>query len=236
MSSDRRKKSSRANGALSHGPSSPEGKKRSSQNAFRHGLLADCVVLVGEARESFLKLLQFHIDRFHPADGVEFGMMEEMASCKWRLYRAWFLEKGLFDKELATATGDMSNRMSTTLTYLAGAPALGLVHRYESRLHHMYQRALRTFFMLHDRPNEFPPDELPNEPSPISEHPVSDPPVPPDPPDQSPPPAQPTDSESLSSASFALRGSLPTAAAAPAKTSTAPPAPPPGPKQSGGAY
>jgi hypothetical protein len=93
MISDRRKKSSRANGALSRGPSSPEGKKRSSQNAFRHGLLADCVVIEGENRESFLALLQFHIDRFQPADGVEFGMMEEMASCKWRLHRAWFLEK-----------------------------------------------------------------------------------------------------------------------------------------------
>jgi hypothetical protein len=222
MSSDKRKKSSRANGAKSHGPSSPEGKKRSSQNAFRHGLLADCVVLVGENRESFLQLLQFHVDRFHPADGVEFGMMEEMASCKWRLYRAWFFEKGLFDKELATATGDMSNRMSTTCTYLAGAPALGLVHRYESRLHHMYQRALRTFFMVHDRPNEFPPDELPNEPSPTTEHPEP----PPDPPAPEP---QSTDSESLSSASFTLRRSQPTADAAP-------PTSPIGPQESGVAY
>jgi hypothetical protein len=93
MISDRRKKSSRANGAPSRGPSSPERKKRSSQNALRHGRLDDCVVRAGEDRESFLKLLQFHIDRFHPADGVEFGMMEEMASCKWRLHRAWFLEK-----------------------------------------------------------------------------------------------------------------------------------------------
>jgi hypothetical protein len=236
MSSERRKKSSRANGAKSHGPTTPEGKMHSSQNALRHGMLADCVVIKGESRESFLELLQFHIDRFQPADGVEFGMMEEMASCKWRLHRAWYLEKGLFEKQLGLESGDPSTRMAGAVDYLAGGPALGLVHRYESRLHHMYQRTLRTFFMLHDRPTECPPDELPNEPSSISEHPVSGPPAPPDPPDQSPPPQQPTDSESLSSASFTLRGPLPAAAAVPAKPSTAPPAPPPGPQNSGGAY
>jgi hypothetical protein len=223
MISDRRKKSSRANGALSRGPSSPEGKKRSSQNAFRHGLLADCVVIEGENRESFLALLQFHIDRFQPADGVEFGMMEEMASCKWRLHRAWVLEKSLFEKQLTSEpAGDQPTRMAGAVEYLAGAPALGLVHRYESRLHHMYQRALRTFYLLHDRPSEYPPDELPKEPSPTIEHPEppSDPPV---------PEPQPTDSESLSSAQFTLRGPVPAAAAAPL-------APPPGPPQSGGAY
>jgi hypothetical protein len=223
MSSDRRKISSRANGAKSHGPSSPEGKKRSSQNAFRHGLLADCVVIKGEDRESFLQLLQFHIDRFQPADGVEFGMMEEMASCKWRLHRAWFLEKGLFEKQLELAsTGDQAARMAGAVDYLAGAPALGLIHRYESRLHHMYQRALRTFYILRDRPNEFPPDELPKEPSPTAEHPEPQP----DPPAPEP---QQTDSESLSSASFILRRPQPTADAASLF-------PPPGPRESGVAY
>jgi hypothetical protein len=75
-------------------------------------MLGDCVAIKGESRKSFLQLLQFHIDPFQPADGVEFGTMEEMAACKWRLHRAWYLEKGLFEKQLGLeSAGDMSPRM-----------------------------------------------------------------------------------------------------------------------------
>src|SRR5580698_8459736 len=177
MSSKRRIISSRANGAKSHGPSTPEGKLRSSQNAFRHGLLADCVVLSCESREAFLELLRVHEDRFQPADAVEFGMIEEMVAAKWRIHRAWAMEKGLMEKQLTPVTPDGAvPRLAAAIDYLAGAPALGVLHRYETRLHNMYQRSLRTFDMLHD-------DEFPNEPSPITEQPTS---------------PQPTESEPLS--------------------------------------
>ena len=80
MSSNRRKKSSRANGAKSNGPSSPEGKKRSSRNAVQHGLLAQCLLLTGEDAKNFDILVQNHDRRFQPADGIEFGLVEEMCA------------------------------------------------------------------------------------------------------------------------------------------------------------
>ena len=52
---------------------------------MRHGLLANCVVLPEESAESFEAMLCQHLDRFQPADGVEFAMVEDLASAYWRI-------------------------------------------------------------------------------------------------------------------------------------------------------
>ena len=191
MSSLRRVQSSKANGALSKGPSTPAGKQRSSLNALRHGLCAKCIVLDHESRENFLTLLQQHVDRFQPANEVEFGMIEEMCASYWRQRRAWAIETALLDKQIALQPeGSNAGRMAAAFDHLAAAPTLPLLHRYETRLHTMYQRALRTFILLRTA-------KIPNDPDPISEHPLAavEPP---------PPPQPPTDSEALSGASFSL--------------------------------
>ena len=100
MSSLRRILASRANAALSRGPITPEGGRRSAQNALRHGLLAECVVLPGGSHEAFDSLVNHHLDRFGPVDGVEFGMVEEMAASYWRLRRAWAIQNNLLDEAL----------------------------------------------------------------------------------------------------------------------------------------
>ena len=102
MSSLRRILSSRANGARSTGPKTPEGKHRSAANATRHGLLSDCVVLPGESRDAFDALLAQHVERLDPADGVEFGMIEELAASYWRLRRSWAIENQILAEGLAT--------------------------------------------------------------------------------------------------------------------------------------
>ena len=138
----RRTLASRANGALSRGPLSPEGKRRSALNALRHGLLSDCVVLPGESVEAFAELLAQHIERFDPADGVEFGMIEEMAAAYWRLRRAWAIENTLFaDTVAAQPPGDDVSRITAAFKQQAASSELALLHRYETRLHQMYQRA-----------------------------------------------------------------------------------------------
>jgi len=234
MSSLRRVQSSKANGALSKGPSTPAGKRRSSLNAIRHGLCAKCIVLDHESRENFLILLQQHIDRFQPADEVEFGMIEEMCASYWRQRRAWSIETALLDKHIALQLGETGpERLAAAFDTLAAAPTLPLLHRYETRQHLMYQRALRTFILLRTV-------KLPNDPSPISEHPpdVTKP--------ATPPVDQPTDSESLSGAAnpgFSRlsagyrppQATSPTAAHAPAKPPAAHPGTPPHVKESGGA-
>jgi hypothetical protein len=164
MMSLRRINASRANAARSTGPITPEGKERSSANAIRHGLLAKCVVLENESGPCFDDLVAQHTERFAPADGVEFGMIEEMAAAYWRMRRAWAIENRLMEKALRNQPpGDEAARIAAAFSELAATPELNLLHRYEARLHRIYQRALFNLALLGEC-------KLPNEPSPISEH------------------------------------------------------------------
>src|SRR5579872_3559414 len=115
MSSLRRLRASRANGALSRGPKTPEGRLRSSQNSLRHGLTATCTVLSSESRDGFDALFQQFLDRFGPVDDFEFGMIEELASSYWRMRRAWAIETKLLQEAIDAQPSDSSelSRLST---------------------------------------------------------------------------------------------------------------------------
>jgi hypothetical protein len=244
MTSDRRKKSSRANGAKSHGPTTPEGKKRSSRNAVQHGLLARCLLFSGEDAANFQILIQNHDRRFQPADGIEFGIVEEMCAAYWRLHRVWTIETHTLEHQFAIQPpGDEFVRLINASHELAALPGTALMQRYETRLQNMYARAIRTFKILKtiplpDQDDDFPDQEnapnteLPKEPSPTNEHPS--------------PEAQPADSVILSGAanpgSSRLSGGYrftPTATQPPSNAPPKPPAPNPAPppiqKQSGAA-
>src|SRR4051794_25870464 len=101
MSSQRRIEASRANGARSRGPVTPEGKRRSSYNATRHGILAAATVLDSESRPDFEALLQHYVDRFQPLDNVEFGFVEQMVNAEWRIRRCWAIETRTLDHAIA---------------------------------------------------------------------------------------------------------------------------------------
>jgi hypothetical protein len=141
-------------------------------------------------------------------------MIEEMCASYWRQRRAWAIETASLDNQIALQPAvNNADRMATAFDTLAAAPSLPLLHRYETRLHLMYQRALRTLIMLRTV-------KLPNEPSPISEHPPAAP--------------QPADSEPLSGAanpgcSRLSAGSRPNPTTAPATSQVpnrTPPIPP----------
>jgi hypothetical protein len=118
----------------------------SSENAIIHGLCADCIVLEDEERDNFLNLLQQHVNHFHPADEVEFGLVEEMCAARWRQRRAWSIETRMFDTQIALPPdGDSLDRMVIAFNAMAAAPSLSLLHRYETSFNLTYQRSLRTF-------------------------------------------------------------------------------------------
>ena len=76
-------------------------------------------------------------------------MIEEMAAAYWRMRRAWAMENQLLTSGLdAQPGGDPRSSITASFRQLASSPELALLHRYETRLHMMYQRALHNILLL----------------------------------------------------------------------------------------
>ena len=96
MSSFRRIISSRANAALSTGPATAEGKRRSSLNALRHGLTGQTVVLPDDDLAAYQESCkQFHA-ALKPSGLLETKAVQVIADTHWRLDRIRAMENNLF--------------------------------------------------------------------------------------------------------------------------------------------
>src|SRR6185312_7791684 len=112
-----------------------DGKRRSSLNAIRHGLLAKGVVLGNESEETFARLHAQHLAKLGPADDVEEGAVEEMVAASWRLRRLWAIETRLFDNSIAKRQEpDERDRLAGAFSDLAAGNSLHILDRYETRL------------------------------------------------------------------------------------------------------
>src|SRR5689334_16334895 len=152
MSSERKLKSSQANGALSHGPVTPEGKARSSQNALRHGMFSRCVIVGGESADNLKELVEEHQEHLGAASALELGMIEEMASAMWRMRRLWAIEQEWMTQGLENQEAEMEiTRIANTFGSLADTPKYRALQRYENRMHRLYQRSLKTLMTLQAR-------------------------------------------------------------------------------------
>src|SRR5260370_16296780 len=84
MSSQKRRDASCKNGALG-GPKSPEGKKKSSQNARKHGLYA--LSLSTEDQEAYDEYRQTFFDEWQPATPTEDLLVHDLPMTSWHLRR-----------------------------------------------------------------------------------------------------------------------------------------------------
>ena len=140
---------SKANGARGHGATTEQGKRRSSLNAIRHGLLSKAVVLQNESEEGFAQLLAQHLARFAPTNDVEHEAIEEMVASVWRIRRLLTIETRLFDNSIAKRTEtDERDRLAHAWSDLASGNDLQLLDRYENRLHRIYRRSLNNLLDL----------------------------------------------------------------------------------------
>ena len=95
MTSFRQIQANRRNALRSTGPTSEEGKRRSRQNAVRHGLSAETVVEIVEDVDDYRGFEAAIIADYDARTAVERELVLRLASLLWRLRRATLIETEL---------------------------------------------------------------------------------------------------------------------------------------------
>jgi hypothetical protein len=178
--SPRKLESAQANGAKSLGPITGDGRQAVALNSVTHGLTAQTVVLRNESPEEYQSELQNYLDHFLPQGLPELHLVHQIAAAAWRLARYAGVESGLLDDKMGQQDKWVQHhrrgipdkqRVAIAFDSLADAsPALGLANRYQSRLHHEYQRILKSLLQL-QASRRATLGKLQSKPNPISEHP-----------------------------------------------------------------
>ena len=96
MTSFKQIEANRRNARLSTGPATDEGKRRSRQNAVRHGLTAETVIEALEDAEDYAAFEKAITGDYDAQTAVERELVLRLASLLWRLRRATAIESGLF--------------------------------------------------------------------------------------------------------------------------------------------
>jgi hypothetical protein len=128
MTSVRQIEANRRNALASTGPKTETGKQRASQNAIRHGLTAETVIVPLEDADDYQAFEQAVTADYEAETAVERELVLRLASLLWRLRRATSIETGLLqiqeEPELSRAaeTGFSQERTIATLVRLGGQP------------------------------------------------------------------------------------------------------------------
>jgi hypothetical protein len=102
MTSLRQIEANRRNASKSTGPTTAQGKQRSSRNALRHGLTAETVVGAIESAEDYAD--SAIAADYDAQSAVERELVLRLASLLWRLRRATSMETGLFEVQAGDLT------------------------------------------------------------------------------------------------------------------------------------
>ena len=135
---------SRANAARSTGPRTAAGKRRSAQNALRHGLLARAPVLENESRCGFDEMLRQYTKYFAPRNAAEKIAVEQMCSAVWRRRRLWSLERETLNLDLAgqTSPDELERTVNAFDPLTRNSPQFLLLSRYETSIDNTFHRSL----------------------------------------------------------------------------------------------
>ena len=96
MSTDKQIEANRLNAELSTGPTSPEGKAKSSLNAVKTGLTGRTVLLPSEDAALYTAHIERIFKNFSPVGDDEANLVQSIADTEWRLQRIPGLEMGIF--------------------------------------------------------------------------------------------------------------------------------------------
>ena len=155
MPSVRQIHASRSNGAKSKGPVTPQGKRNSSRNSTRHGLLAETVVLENEHLGRFLELMDDLMEEHQPRTRTEAILVENIAVARWRQRRIWGMQKVAFDADVASVESAPESPALRAVLALRGSPDNIRTHelllRYEIAFDRQISRSLLRLQQLQAR-------------------------------------------------------------------------------------
>lgn len=143
----------RRNAVHSTGPVTPEGKRRASLNALRHGLTGQTVVLPSDDLATYQKCCaQFHAE-LKPKGLLETKAVQTIADTHWRLDRMRAMENNLFGlaiAEQAPLSSDplISSALAQAEMLKEGAGLLCRLSLYEQRLNRNLEKALAQLKQL----------------------------------------------------------------------------------------
>jgi hypothetical protein len=136
----------RENAKHSTGPRTEAGKKRSSLNAFRHGLTGQIVVQTPEDQKAFNKHCDGIRKDLDPVGALETNLAQAIAEDYWRLNRVRAMENGIFalgqTEHVAqdSEQPELDAALAPARTWLANAHELHLLALYESRISHSVEK------------------------------------------------------------------------------------------------
>ena len=149
----------RENGKLGHGPSSDQGKQRSSQNARTHSPFASIVFLPTEDQQTFQQLLDAFLTEHCPKTPTELRYVREMADAEFRLARVRTHAVEIQTKAM-NQFKDSEQPASDAFEHLAeNGKSLQLLMRYERMFQRQFDNALKTLLDLRKRAAQTAPKQ-----------------------------------------------------------------------------
>ena len=164
MRTDKQIAASRANGALSRGPSTESGKRNSRFNALQHGNFAKTILLPGESGDGFYELLDTLHAQFTPMSPLESIIVQKMGAALWRQIRLWSFDQVHLARECAkiqqaSTEADLNLLTVGALAYHSIARADGPANSFqihEMRYDRQFTSALAQLNRLRKMPSSAP--------------------------------------------------------------------------------
>lgn len=143
-----RAESNRRNALKSTGPRTAAGKKRSSANALRHGLLCAPSIIGGESPREYRALYCRLRDDLRPVGAVEELLLDRVVSCTWRLRRAVFIDSVLMEIERRNRSPYSNQPEVPSNAFVRRETTMEVVSKYECAIERSLWRALALLMEL----------------------------------------------------------------------------------------
>src|SRR5579863_976665 len=149
MISEKQLEANRNNALLSTGAKTPEGRKRSSMNALRHGITGQVTTMTDEDRAAHDTFSKSLMQNLAPDGAMEVQLAQRIATDSWRLNRITAIEDNLFALDQLQHGGEacpdlpqLDAALTTAHVFTQESKNLQLLSLYEQRINRAIQKNL----------------------------------------------------------------------------------------------